>query len=622
MDRRDTLRVLGRRRRGSTRAPAAPTHLAVKRVDATTVTLSWKPGRGGAKAARFAVLRDRRRIGTTKGTTFTDRSITPSKTYRYTVEALSRSGRSSRASRAMRVSVPAATGGGAPAGGGAGSGAGSSPATVGAGSTNPAPQPGGNPSSPAPADPVTTPMVDRLFWRAGFGPSDADRQQWAGKSTADLVDWFLSTPNTLKPASKPPLTQNNGPIDPLVSDDELIMDWLYRMYRSTNPFVERFTFYLHRHWVTSRESGEIPSQWMLTYVDRLRSYADLGANPGATFRDLAVDMTTKDGAMSLFLDGTSNVRSHPNENYAREFMELFCLGVFDSQGNPNYTQTDVQELAKAFTGWRVDQQPANATYGQVSFIPSNFQTNPETLFAGTPWQATLNAAGSARAAQAVDAVLAHPSHAPFLVRKVWSEFIASAPPQSAVDDIASAYVNSGYQLKPLLQGILSHPLIFESLDEPNLVKPPVVYTVGVLRALDVPMKWFWMPEVMRNMQQTPYHPPNVAGWEGGLSWLNTNTVQARFDLLVRALFLKYSTAGSSYPGGAAIGDVPGETGQQAFDRAYSEVGSPWLSTQGRQQILAVANQPLAGGAPASVRRQQRQYSLRALMHGGPDGQVM
>jgi uncharacterized protein (DUF1800 family) len=205
------------------------------------------------------------------------------------------------------------------------------------------------------------------------------------------------------------------------------------------------------------------------------------------------------------------------------------------------------------------------------------------------------------------------------VRKLWGEFIASPADDATVAAIASAYTSSGMQLKPLLRAILTHPAIFESLDEPNLIKPPVVYAVGVLRALGVPLKWFWVPEALRNMQQWLYRPPNVAGWEGGLSWLNTNTVQARFDLMPRVLYLKHSTSGSGYPGSGPVADVPGETGQQAFDRAYAAASSPWLSAGARQQILNYAN-TAAGGTVNQ--RAQRQYALRALMLGGPDGQVM
>jgi uncharacterized protein (DUF1800 family) len=118
------------------------------------------------------------------------------------------------------------------------------------------------------------------------------------------------------------------------------------------------------------------------------------------------------------------------------------------------------------------------------------------------------------------------------------------------------------------------------------------------------------------MQQWLYRPPNVAGWEGGLSWLNTNTVQARFDLMPRVFHLKY---GNGYPGSTGVADIPGETGTQAFDRAYAASGSPWLSAGARQLILNYASSAPAGNVN---QRAQRQYALRALMLGGPDGQVM
>ena len=130
-------------------------------------------------------------------------------------------------------------------------------------------------------------------------------------------------------------------------------------------------------------------------------------------------------------------------------------------------------------------------------------------------------------------MLGHPSHTQYLIRKLWSEFIATPIPDATLAELMAVYDPAG-PLRPLLRGILGHALIFESLDEPNLIKPPIVYLVGVLRQLGAPMKGNSMTAALTNMQQRPYRPPNVAGWEGGMSWLNTNTVQGRFDAVVRA----------------------------------------------------------------------------------------
>ncbi len=130
-----------------------------------------------------------------------------------------------------------------------------------------------------------------------------------------------------------------------------------------------------------------------------------------------------------------------------------------------------------------------------------------------------------------------------------------------------------------------------------------------------------MTGALTNMQQRPYRPPNVAGWEGGMSWLNTNTVQGRFDAAVRAQFLMYSNSTNSYPRPALVevAGPPGETPEALLGRAYDSVGRPWLSAGTRSALLAYA-----ASAPTGTisQRRQRFYTVQALLLGGPDGQVM
>jgi uncharacterized protein (DUF1800 family) len=372
-----------------------------------------------------------------------------------------------------------------------------------------------------------------------------------------------------------------------------MLEWLDRMQRATNPFTERVNFFWHRHWAVSRDSG-IPSAFLLAYRDRLRRYSDFAANPNASFHDLALEMTTQDAAMSMYLNGFQNVKNKPNENYAREFMELFTLGVTDQNGNPNYTQTDVHELARAFTGYTLNQST-----GVVSFNPALADTGTKTILGHT---------GNFDASGAVAVVLSHQNHPAFLVRKLWSEFIAAPIPPDAQARLIYTYVASGLRLAPVLQGILSHPLIFDSLSEPTMIKPPVIFTVGVLRALGAPLRDRWQTDALAHMQQQPYHPPNVAGWEGGASWMTTTTSSARFDLVVRCQGLL-----------PAVADVPGESWQSALTRAYQSCGAPWMSAQAYGTLAAMAR--LAPTATAAQRR-ERQYALVAFMLGGPDGQVM
>jgi uncharacterized protein (DUF1800 family) len=193
------------------------------------------------------------------------------------------------------------------------------------------------------------------------------------------------------------------------------------------------------------------------------------------------------------------------------------------------------------------------------------------------------------------------------VLKIWGEFIVTPPDATTLGKLTSSYVSSGYQLKPLLEQILSHPLLFESLAEPNMLKPPIVYVVGSMRAVGAGVTDASPSQNLDAMGQVPYFPPTVAGWEGGLSWLNTNTALARFGFVGE--LLNKST----------IADVIGETPAAAYDRAYAAVGSPWLAP-GTQS--AVRDYATRAGSNSPKLRKERQLMLRALMLAGPDAQVM
>jgi uncharacterized protein (DUF1800 family) len=487
-------------------------------------------------------------------------------------------------------------------------------------------------------------MVDRIFWRAGFGPTQAQRDAWVNKRHVDLVDWFLNTPLTFATTDTPPRSGTGvTPIDPRVSDDELVMEWVDRMQRADNPLPDRLAFFWHRHWAISRDDGTVSFDWAVKYRDRLLKYSNFELNPALSFRDMAYEITTGDAAMSAYLNLNANTRTKPNENYARELMELFCLGPTAPDGTPNYTQADIEGLTRALTGWRLDGRATivvgglevpNPDYGKITFAANQFYTQAKTFLGntiGAVGPTPLNPQWGPDAVNAaIDIVLSHPQHAQFLIRKLWAEFIASPIPQATLDALVAAYRSSNYQLRPVIRGILTNPLIFESLDEPNLIKPPIVYAAGVLRQLGSPLKGNYVRVALVNMQQQPYRPPNVAGWEGGLSWLNTNTVMGRFDMVVRAQFLKYSNyyrntetpvppASVNYPP-----DFPGETAQAAFDRAYAAVNRPWISDATKNALIAWAGTAAALPVvnPTPAQRRQRFYALQAMILGGPDGQVM
>jgi uncharacterized protein (DUF1800 family) len=449
----------------------------------------------------------------------------------------------------------------------------------------------GNGGSIGSQTPMTWQMVDRLFWRAGFGPSAQDRASWIGRPVVDAVDWMLSTPAG---TSGVPGTDGGSALDPTGNDTDLVLSWVDVMIRCTNPFVERLTFFWHRHWANSRESVA-PPQLMMTQTELFRSYADFAANPTATFKDLAYAVTI-DPSMLRYLTGELNVKGAPNENYARELMELFTLGVVNAAGQPNYSQTDVEQIAKALSGWQINDNNPNAVYS--TFTQALWYDGPKLIFGNF---------GNYTTADVIELVLAQPAHPAFIVNALWGEFIVDPPDASTLESLIKTYTSSGSQLKPLLKQILTNPAMFASIEEPTMVKPPVVYVVGAMRALGVGITDSTASDYLDATGEQPYFPPNVAGWEGGLSWLNTDTALARFSFISTAL------------GYTEIGDVPGETAAAAYERAYTAVGSPWLAPGTQTAIRSFAE---TAGSSDAEKRKERQIALRALMLAGPDAQVM
>jgi uncharacterized protein (DUF1800 family) len=442
-------------------------------------------------------------------------------------------------------------------------------------------------------------MVDRLFWRAGFGPSAADRANWTGKTLDDAVDSLLNTPQGALLGAEP--TNAGKALDPTGNDTDLVLAWVDRMVRTPNPLVERMTFFWHRHWANSRESVS-PTQLLMNQNALLRKYGDLAANPDVSFRDMALEVS-KDPSMLRYLNGESNVKGGPNENYGREFVELFTLGVNHViTGAKNYSENDVAQLAKSFTGWYIDDKdPANV---KALFDSGRWFNGPKSVFGKL---------GNYNTDSVVDLVLSQDGHAPYIVNKLWGEFMPTPPPTATLQKLSADYVAGGRKIKPLLRSILTDPQLFESIDEPNMIKPPVVFVSGAMRAMGLGISSTGPADYLDSMGQVPYFPPTVAGWEGGLSWLNTNTALARFGFIGDVI----GKAPNGSP--AKVVDVPNETPQAAFDRAFGAVGAPWMSAGTR---AAVQDYAARASVKSSNDRIARQVMLRTLMLAGPDAQVM
>ena len=258
----------------------------------------------------------------------------------------------------------------------------------------------------------------------------------------------------------------------------------------------------------------------------------------------------------------------------------------------------------------------------MTFAPNSFETGVKTFLGRTLpalGRAAVASDGPAAVNPALDAVLGHPSHKQYLIRKLWSEFIATPIPDATLAELMAVYDPAG----PAAPAAARHPrpradLRVARRAEPDQAadrlpgrRPPPARRADEGQLHD---------GALTNMQQRPYRPPNVAGWEGGMSWLNTNTVQGRFDAVVRAQFADLQRA-NTYPRSGAGGRRRrgGRDGGGA-GRARPRVGRPAVA--GARHARRPARLRHGGADRQPAQRRQRFYTVQALMLGGPDGQVM
>ena len=283
--------------------------------------------------------------------------------------------------------------------------------------------------------------------------------------------------------------------------------WLYRMLNSPHPFQERLTLFWHNHFATSiAKVGSLALMYQQNNL--LRDHA-LGK-----FQPLLLAIS-RNPAMIIWLDSASNVKGKPNENYAREIMELFTLGV------GNYTEADIREAARAFTGW--------ANNGEAFEFRRELHDDGE--------KAVLGRRGKLAGEDVIRILLEQPAAARFLVRKLFRELINDQvdPPAALLEPLARQFRASDYDIRGLLSTILESRLFFSAHAYRQKIKSPVDYVVGLAARLGGTVSPQDLAGAMDGLGQSLFEPPNVAGWKGARTWLNSASLVARHNLAWRLL---------------------------------------------------------------------------------------
>jgi uncharacterized protein (DUF1800 family) len=278
--------------------------------------------------------------------------------------------------------------------------------------------------------------------------------------------------------------------------------WLARMKESSAALLEKMTLFWHGHFATSAQKVK-GAYAMWRQNETLRAHA-LG-----NFTTL-LKAISRDPAMLVYLDLAQSNKDHPNENWSREVMELFTLGI------GHYTEQDVRESARAFTGYRIDLQ-RNA----FRFLGRQHDETLKTFLGHT---------GNFSGDDILDLIVEQPSCAHFIGRKVWRFFVEDEPSSASVETVAQLLHRSGYEMRPVLREIFLSSDFYSDRVRRTQIKSPVQFLVQSCKLLETDLPPALVAEnAMRAMGQLLFAPPNVKGWDGGKSWVSTSTLLFRYN---------------------------------------------------------------------------------------------
>lgn len=286
-----------------------------------------------------------------------------------------------------------------------------------------------------------------------------------------------------------------------------LREWWYReMLDTPSPLTEKMTLFWHNYFATSQQKVRFTP---LMYRQNIALRQNALGNFGTLLHEIA-----RDPAMVIYLDSAKNRREHPNENFAREVMELFTLG------EGNYTERDIREVARAFTGWSLDRDT-----GQFFFRRGLHDFGQK---------AVLGRTGDFDGDAVLDILLAHPQTAEFISRKLWKEFISPTPDDEELHRFARIFRNSRFDIKTVMRAILTSDTFYAAENRATLVKSPVELVVGTLKQFEIEapnLRPFVIAGAL--LGQNVFAPPNVKGWPGGEAWINSATLLGRKQLLDR-----------------------------------------------------------------------------------------
>ncbi|RTL44572.1 MAG: DUF1800 domain-containing protein [Candidatus Melainabacteria bacterium] len=349
--------------------------------------------------------------------------------------------------------------------------------------------------------------VEHLLRRAGFGSTSEELAYYKGLGFEASVE-ALTSPDKVK---------DDKLADILSKQDFDFTDlgdvkrwWIYRMAYTKRPLEEKMTLFWHGHFATS--NAKVANPYLMYQQNELFRRNALG-----DYQQMLLDVS-RDPAMIVWLDNQQNRKGKPNENYAREIMELFTMGI------GNYTEMDIKEAARAFTGWAA---------------PSGFYFNKKQHDAGE--KTFLGQKGTFNGDDICTILANKDATARYISKKLISFLAYDDPDDDIVERISEVYLSSSRNIRAVVKAILLDKSFRTNKSYHCKIKSPVELVVGTVKALQVQKLDGDLSALMARMGQNLLEPPNVKGWDGGMAWIATDTMMERFNYAARISTQKFDT---------------------------------------------------------------------------------
>ncbi|MBD1364676.1 DUF1800 domain-containing protein [Mucilaginibacter sp. ZT4R22] len=354
--------------------------------------------------------------------------------------------------------------------------------------------------------------IRHLYARASFGIRFEELKQAENLSVKEAVAGLFKASEDISPANiiagnisyKNFLLANEGTKKMFLQEQRqqekaLNIDWVNKMSTSDAQLREKMTLFWHNHFAC-----RTPNAWYAQQLNNIQRSNAIG-----NFKTLLMGVS-KAPAMLQFLNNQQNQKNHPNENFARELMELFTIG------RGNYTEQDVKESARAFTGWGFNKE------GSFVARPALHDTGQKTFLGNT---------GNFGGEDIINILLTKKETARFICTKLYKYFVNEVPDALHINAMADVFYSNNYEIKPLLEFVFTADWFYADKNTGNLIKAPVEFIVGLNRQFYIT---YQNPDVVlqfeRALGQVLFYPPNVAGWPGGKNWIDSSSLMYRIKI--------------------------------------------------------------------------------------------